>query len=207
MVHTTAFGLSITFMTFQTTEKQMKRSILSIISIMTFFGIGLIASAAMADDGPLANATVSFGQWKTDRDPPIDRVITPVPQGAGFVIDKITPDTIKIKEGGAVNFVISGLHNVAVYDVGTKPSDITVGGIFPPLPGAAGGIINDPRNRLYRGLDPNASAPQPPAIPSIRDRVEVVNFAKPGTYLVICGVVNHFVNDDMFSYVVVLPSK
>ena len=41
----------------------MKRSILSLIGILTFCGIGLIASSATAADGPLANATVSFGQW------------------------------------------------------------------------------------------------------------------------------------------------
>ena len=40
-----------------------------------------------------------------------------------------------------------------------------------------------------------------------RDRVEVVHFANPGTYLVICGVRNHFVNDDMYGFVRVLPGK
>jgi hypothetical protein len=170
------------------------------IGVMTFCGMGLTASSAMAIDGPLANATVSFGQWKTDREPPLDRIAIPAPMGGGFLIDQLSPDIVKIKEGGAVNFVISGLHNVVVYDVGKQPGDIIVGGVFPTLPGGAGGIINDPTNRIYRGFDPNA-------IPNNnqRDRVEVVNFAKPGTYLVICGVVNHFVNEKMYGFVRVLP--
>jgi len=55
-------------------------------------------------------------------------------------------------------------------------------------------------NRIFRGLDPNvATNPQ--------YRVEVVYFEEPGTYLVICGVVNHFVNDHMFGFVKVLPER
>ena len=56
-------------------------------------------------------------------------------------------------------------------------------------------MINDPDRRIYRGLDPRL-VPQ--------DRVEVVHFANPGTYLVICGVLPHF-NDDMFGFVRVIP--
>lgn len=44
-------------------------------------------------------------------------------------------------------------------------------------------IINDPNRRIYRGLDPSLQA---------LDRVEVVQFPKPGTYLVICGVLPHY---------------
>jgi len=40
------------------------------IGVLTLCGIGLIASSATAADGPLANATVSFGQWDpNDPDP------------------------------------------------------------------------------------------------------------------------------------------
>jgi hypothetical protein len=65
-----------------------------------------------------------------------------------------------------------------------------------------GGIIDDANNRIYRGWDPNP-------IPNNfqRDRVEAVHFAEPGRYLVICGVVNHFVNDRMYGFVRVLPEK
>lgn len=56
-------------------------------------------------------------------------------------------------------------------------------------------IINDPARRIYRGVDPSLRA---------RDRVEVVSFSKPGTYLVICGVLPHF-QEGMYGYVRVLP--
>ena len=97
--------------------------------------------------------------------------------------------------------MISGLHNVQVYDDGTQPVNI-VPGALPLIGGAAGGIINDSNNRIYRGWDPNT-------VPNTfaRDRVEVVHFADPGTYLVICGVRNHFVNDNMYGFVKVLPGK
>lgn len=36
------------------------------------------------------------------------------------------------------------------------------------------------------------------------DRVEVVQFAEPGTYLVICGVLPHF-QEGMYGYMRVLP--
>jgi len=178
----------------------MKRLIVSVISIFTFCAFALNASSAIAVDGPpgidgpLANATVSFGQWL----PPLDR-LTANPAGGAGNVHELAPNVVTIKAGGAVNFVISGLHNVQVYGDGTQAGDI----INPPiLPGNAGGIINYPIDRIYRGWDPN---PVPNTFE--RDRVEVVHFADPGTYLVICGVLNHFVNDKMYGFVKVLPGK
>ncbi len=140
--------------------------------------------------GPLANATVSFGQWPTD--PPLDRFpnlgAPGLPNG-----HQLIPNEAKIKAGGTVNFIIGGFHHVLVYDDGTQPGDINpnllVPGSSPP------GLIDDPANRIYRGLDPR-QFPQ--------DRAEVVLFSRPGTYLVICGVRPHFVNDAMFGFVRVL---
>jgi hypothetical protein len=174
----------------------MKRLTLFLIFVLTLCGIGLTASSAMAIDGPLANATVSFGQWQSD--PPLDR-LNANPAGGVGNNHELIPNFVTIKAGGAVNFAIPGLHNVQVYDDGTEPADISTAS---PLPGAAGGIINDANNRIYRGWDPNT-------VPNNfqRDRIEVVQFANPGTYLVICGVVNHFVNDQMYGFVRVLPGN
>ena len=140
--------------------------------------------------GPLANATVSFGQWPTD--PPLDRFpnlgAPALPNG-----HQLIPVEVKIKAGGTVNYIIAGFHHVLVYDDGTQPGDINpnllVPGSVPP------GLIDDPNNRIYRGVDPRLF-PQ--------DRVEVVRFSKPGTFLVICGVRPHFVNDGMFGFVRVI---
>lgn len=139
--------------------------------------------------GPLANATVSFGAWPTD--PALDRfVISTAPQIPN--VHQLTPHEVKIKAGGSVNFIIAGFHLVLVYDDGTQKSDIDASLLIPGFPP---GMIDDPDRRIYRGLDPRL-VPQ--------DRVEVVHFANPGTYLVVCGVLPHF-NDEMFGFVRVIP--
>ena len=144
-------------------------------------------------DGPLANATVSFGAWRM----PLDRHPNVLPPPTANQHELI-PQVAKIKAGGSVNFIISGLHQVIVYDDGTQPSDINIGLLSPPPPGPPlPPLIDDPDGRLYRGPDPRVLLPT-------LDRVEVVHFANPGTYLVICGVLPHF-QQGMFGFVKVLP--
>jgi hypothetical protein len=158
---------------------------------------GSVAAPAFAADGHQhdriegsnANATVSFGFWTH-----FDRFA-----GAGGPNDRfknghaLIPHIAKIKAGGSVNFIIAGFHHVIVYAPGTDPADInaalTVPVGVPPGPP----LINDPTNRVYRGLDPSRQPTQ--------DRVEVVGFANPGLYLVICGVLPHFVDDKMYGWV------
>ena len=139
-------------------------------------------------NGPLANATVSFGAWPTD--PPLDRFAG---TGAPTLpnVHQLIPHEVKIKAGGSVNFIISGFHNVIVYDDGTQPGDINKTLLVDGL------LIDDPDRRIYRGLDPGL-----PAL-ALQESTEVVQFPKPGTYLVICGVLPHF-NDGMFGFVKVL---
>ena len=153
-----------------------------------------VSSTSLAAENPLGNATVSFGAWITN--PPLDRFPNESPASGNH--HAVVPNEVTIKAGGTVNFIISGLHQVIVYDDGTQPASIntalTVNTTTPP-PLLA--LIDDPTNRIYRGPDPTT---QP------RDRVEVVHFDKPGVYLVICGVLNHF-NDGMIGFVRVLPNK
>jgi plastocyanin len=146
--------------------------------------------AARADSGPLSNATVSFGAWMT----PLDRFpnALPPPSANHHVV---LPQVAKIKAGGAVNFIIAGLHQVIVYDDGTKPEDIDTSQLL-PLP-MLPPLIDDADGRIYRGPDPRVLLP-------VLDRVEVVHFAEPGTYLVICGVLPHF-QEGMYGYVQVVP--
>lgn len=136
--------------------------------------------------GPLAQATVSFGQWRTDT--PLDR-LDGVPPTANN--HQLVPNQVTIKAGGAVNFVIAGFHNVMVYDDGTQPQDIDTTKLRDSL------LIDDPNNRIYRGLDPRSQS---------QDRVEVVQFSKPGTFLMACGVLAHF-RAGMFGFVKVLPAE
>lgn len=156
---------------------------------------GMVAAQHQHDpiSGPLASATVSFGQWQTD--PPLDRF--PNVSDRTRNVHLLTPNEVTIKAGGSVNFIIAGFHQVVIYDDGTQPSQINTS-LLTPTTGTPGGVplIADPNHRIYRGLDPSTTGTQ--------DRVEVVQLSKPGTYLVICGVLFHF-NDGMTGYVRVLP--
>jgi plastocyanin len=145
--------------------------------------------------GPLANATVSFGQWSAALQPPLDRFpnlgAPAKPNG-----HQLIPHETTIKAGGTVNFIIAGFHQVLVYGDGTQPGDIDVTDTIPPTGQPAPPLINDPTNRVYRGLDPSLF-PQ--------DRIEVVQFPQQGNYLVICGVLPHFAVDGMYGFVKVNP--
>ncbi len=147
------------------------------------------------DDKASNSAVVSFGEWMTT--PPLDRFPNLSPNSGNHHL--IIPNQVKIKVGGTVNFVIAGLHEVIVYDDGTQPGDIDTN-LTRNTTGTPAGIplINDPNKRIYAGPDPSL-LPQ--------DRVEVVLFSNPGTFLVICGVKSHFVNDKMFGFVKVVPNR
>lgn len=167
--------------------------------------IGLVAAAAGAKrvpkskehqhhgtlDGPLANVVMSFGAWMTT--PALDRFPNNSPRTANH--HRMLPYTATIKAGGSVTFNISGVHLILVYGEGTTLATITRTVVEatpgpPPFPG----FVNDPVNRMYRGLDPRL-LPQ--------DRQETVTFAEKGTYLVVCGLVPHF-DEGMHGFVKVV---
>jgi hypothetical protein len=172
----------------------MRPSLRSMLCIMALLGLGLTAPMAMALKGRLAQASISFGQWEIA--PALDRFPDNSPREANN--HELIPMRVHIPVDGAINFLISGFHQPIIYDVGTKPEDIDAIHTTPSTGTPAGvPLIDDPTHRLYRGLDPSL---QP------RDREEGVYFEKPGTYLVICGVQDHFVNDQMYGYITVLPT-
>src|SRR5262245_22380375 len=70
--------------------------------------------------GPLAEATVSFGQWPADSTVDRMRVANPGNRNRHQLI----PNEVKIRAGGTVNFVVEGFHQIVVYDDGTQPGDI-----------------------------------------------------------------------------------
>jgi hypothetical protein len=172
-----------------------------------------VAEAAQGDheshrvlSGPLASATVSFGAWPVGTvEAPLDRTATPLAPVAPNV-HSLLPQVAVIKEGGAVNFILAGFHQVVVYAPGKKPENVDTS-VLLPIPGAPPtvGLIDDPAGRIYRGLDPGALSPAPPAPPNLlsQDRVEVVGFSKRGVYLVICAVNVHFA-DGMYGWVRVI---
>ena len=182
----------------------MKRSVIMIIALLSFWVIAPNAMSETADESRLsgrrADATVSFGLWQTD--PPLNRFAGNPAMGAGNqheVIPNVSRINISRNDSGGMNFIISGNHVVAIYNDGTRPEDIDPNLLVPGIT-TAGGVIDDPDKRIYLGA--NETAPT-----GARDRVEVVHFSKPGTYLVICAIRNHFVNDGMYGFVVVRENQ
>jgi plastocyanin len=173
----------------------MRHSTLSTICLVVLLFLGFAALLAIADDRRPTNATVSFGAWQTD--PPFDRFPSSSPGARNQ--HQVIPKEVRIKAGDVVNFINSGTHQLIVYDDGTKPGDIhaNLTTLSTGMP-ADTILIDDPTNRIYRGPDPTLFP---------RDRIEVVHFPNPGTYLVICGLHTHFFDDGMFGFVKVLPGS
>lgn len=178
-------------------------------------GSAMLAAAGMAEaaqnnhdhrplSGPLANATVSFGAWPVGSvGAPLDRMATPFAPVAPNV-HALLPEVVTIKEGGSVNFVLAGFHQVVVYGDDKKPEDVNTSVLLPiPMAPPVVGLIDDPVSRIYRGLDPRIV--NTPTAPNqlFQDRVEVVGFSTRGTYLVICAVNVHFA-DGMYGWVRVI---
>jgi hypothetical protein len=163
-----------------------------------FVGLGLTATTVMAEPDSLLHVSVAFGRGLN----------TTQPQG-NPVNNVVIPDDIQVKEDGVVHFLVSGFHQLVVYQPGTKAEDI----VLPPAPPpATNNFINDPTTpntttQFYLGINP-AGGPLGTAgtiNPSnASNRVESVSFAERGTYLVICNIRSHFLNG-MFGYVNVLP--
>lgn len=174
----------------------MKRWNILLTVFFTLFGIGLTVSSPLADENRVS-VPVAFGRGLNTTGP------------GNKVNHAILPQKIKVDQGGVVHFLVSGSHQVTVYNPGTVPDDIIVP---PPPPPFINAVINDSTNRFYLGISP----PDPPGEPfgspetinpsNARNRVESVSFAEPGTYLVICNVRQHFLNG-MFAFVKVKEER
>jgi plastocyanin len=159
------------------------------------------------NSGNRAHAVVSFGQWEVDpNDPngPLDRGVPPPPPPPRNV-HKHLPFEAEVDAGGAVSFIISGLHQILIYanrDLESVQAAAAPATDLPPMPPFPG-LVNYSTDRVYRGLDPRTLfyMPAPNGTPNlVLDRVESVNFFEPGRYLVVCGVRPHF-NEGMHGYV------
>ena len=166
----------------------MKRGTLSIVGLMAVLAVGAPAHSAAADgthDNRLA-VTVMFGAGLN--------TATPASNPANH---HVLPQTIHVKTGGVVNFVVAGFHQVFIYNPGMRAEDIIV-----PVSGT---FIDDLFNLYYKGILPAGGPPgtAPTQNPSnAQNRAEPVSFSEPGTYLVICNVRGHFLNG-MYAYVIV----
>jgi hypothetical protein len=155
----------------------MKGSKLMTMWRRAILAIGLTASLAMAAEPILKNVVVNFGAGLNTE---------------GGANNRIIRRQIEVRQGGVVNFVVSGFHQVFVYQRGIQPDDFD--------PNACSDTFVNQRldQTLYQGISPVEN----------QNRVEAVYFGEPGTYLVICNVCGHFFEDKMFAFVKVLqPSN
>jgi hypothetical protein len=129
----------------------------------------------------------------------------PPPSGhdqSGHATDKIVPKVVNIPVGGSVKYEIYPFHAVAIYAPGTEPEDIEVSPAtlrdvsLPCVPVALEDfLIDDPENRIVTG-PPHSCEEQEWTTPA-------GTFDTPGRYLVICTTTPHFVEMNMWGWVVV----
>lgn len=162
------------------------------------------------DNRPLtdkrAHVVVAFGQWDANPANPLDRQpINEEVETRTRNIHLMLPYEAEVDAGGAVSFIISGLHQILIYGPGRELEEVqaaAAGLNLPPAPPFPP-LVNYTTDLVYRGLDPRVLnyVPLPPATPNlVVDRVEAVNFKEPGRYLVVCGVRPHF-DTSMHGYV------
>lgn len=152
------------------------------------------AQIVASKNGLPTSATIVFGR---------ETVGSPFPPPDGHdasthAKDSMVPRTVVIAQGGSVTFEIGPFHRAAIYDSGTLPGDIdisaTVDLVAPfPIPGF---VIDDPTNRL-------AVAWADPTVLNVTETDWTYVFNTPGRYLVICTTVPHFVDNDMYGWVIV----
>jgi len=146
----------------------------------------------------------------------------------------VLPPVIKVDAGNIVNFVVSGLHVIRVFDKGVSLKDVkaaipvecqTNPPANAPFPATCASVLapgpvpvlaataGPPATSLglplyYSGLNSLSPPAVPPFAPVSVDqnRVEAVQFTTPGRYLIICGVLPHF-NDGMAAWVEVARAR
>lgn len=159
--------------------------------VITPLVVGLFLLPQISAADPPLTATIQFGQ--TDVGSPF-----PPPLGhdqSSHAKDNLVPRTVVISQGGTVTFETFGVHQVAIYEPGTKPGDIDTSILAPPPPGCPPGpLINDPLGRVaVLGAQPCGGGPA----------VVSYTFNDPGRYLVICTFLPHFAEFDMYGWVIV----
>ena len=127
---------------------------------------------------------MAFGQWDANPAAPLDRF--PLSSDRTRNIHKLLPFEAEIEEGGAVSFIISGVHQVGIYDDTQQLSDIQTTAKDPAqhFPGVPP-LVNHKPGLVYRGFDlrlltyatqANIPSSTTPVNLLVQDRVESVNF-------------------------------
>lgn len=152
---------------------------------------GAAGEGAALSKGPPMSATVKFG----------NDVGSPFPPDSGHdasdhARDNMVQEHTVISAGGTVTFNIGPFHRVAIYEPGTKPSDIDVTStvnlttpfFIPDF------VINDANGRIAEAW---ANPSELHTTPTTWD----YTFTQPGKYLIICTTLPHFEESKMYGWV------
>jgi hypothetical protein len=146
----------------------------------------LLVPAVLAVPG--TSATVRFGNDDVGSSfPPITEH-----DESGNGKFNLIPRTVTIGAGGSVTYDILvrfGIHQPALYEVGTKPDDIVPEGPFP--------FVNDTTGRVDLGTSVAAPAPGTAATGTWTTPA----LDEPGRYLVLCNFAPHFTEFDMYGWI------
>jgi len=130
----------------------------------------------------------------------------PPPSGhdhSGHASHKMFPRTVTIARGGTVTFEVYPVHQAAIYGPGKSPNDVAINdgtledlAVPPCIPNAIPDfVINDPNGRVALGPAQTCEETE--------WTTPAGTFDEPGRYLVICTTHPHFVEDQMFGWVIV----
>lgn len=191
-----AASLCITVACMQSSSTQPTPTALDAVAPGNAGPAGLVTASPSGQGGvsglPMS-ATMVFGQPDTGSS-------FPPPSGhdqSSHAKDNLVPRTVVIAQGGTVTFDLSGpgraVHEVAVYPDGTEPGDVDTSALAPPVAGCP------PAPRI---VDPDGVilAPQPCAGGTTSPSY---TFTAPGRYLVICTLLPHFAQFQMYGWVIV----
>jgi plastocyanin len=142
---------------------------------------------AQSDGNQRMSVTVSFGAGLNTAQP------------GNSANHHVLPNTISIKAGGVVNFIVAGFHQIVIYNPGVVREDITLPAFPPNL------FVNYQLSTAYYvGINPENANPGTDPTPAVlfngENRTEAISFSEPGVYLVICNVTPHL-RDGMYAYV------
>ena len=112
--------------------------------------------------------------------------------------NRMVPGAVVIAAGGTVHFDMTSFHRIAIYEPGIGPKDIDVDmtvDLTSPIP-FPDIVIDDPTGRV------TVSSPDPSVLFPFSTTFEPT-FTEPGRYLIICTTLPHFVDDNMYGWVIV----
>ena len=164
--------------------KILKVTVLAVLMTM-------IAAPQVSLATPPDSATVQFGREDVGCNKPLGHPC----DHAGH---RMVPGTVVIAAGGTVHFDLTAFHRMAIYEPGIGPKDIDVDitadlvspVAFPNI------VIDDDNGRVA------VSSPDPGVLFPFTTTFDYT-FDVPGRYLIICTTRPHFVDDNMYGWVIV----